>query len=199
MRHPRILAMTAAALVGAAMLLAPPASAASQTVAVDCGAGTVANFTVAPGDVIVFDLAATDCDSVLGPFQGNQGLFEGFIASSANLSGTGGSVISDLAGKTVTYTAGSRSGTDTFTIALPSNLSSLRRSWSNDEYFMTVPGGGAGPEPWIKETGRLPGATCPTGWNTSWAQWMNGATGGFICITEFYFSSSTGVWDYRKG
>ena len=59
-----------------------------------------------------------------------------------NLAGTGGSVTSDLTGRTVTRTAG---------------------------------------------------------WNTSWAQWMNGNTGGFICITEFYFSSALGVWDYRKG
>ena len=128
----------------------------------------------------------------------DQGQFAAFIDSSVNLAGTGGSVTSDLTGRTAPYTAGSRSGTDTFTVTYPTSTQTRIR-WFNDEYSMTVPGGGAGPEPWIKETGRLPGATCPTGWNTSWAQWMNGATGGFICITEFYFSSSTGVWDYRKG
>lgn len=110
-----------------------------------------------------------------------------------NLAGTGGSVTSDLTGRTATYTAGSRSGTGPFTVTLP-----IRTLWSNDEYSMTVPGGGAGPEPWIKETGRLPGTTCSTGWNTSWAQWMNGNTGGFTCVTTLTWDNSTHGWVYKR-
>ena len=71
----------------------------------------------------------------------DQGQFAAFIDSSVNLAGTGGSVTSDLTGRTVTHTAG---------------------------------------------------------WNTSWAQWMNGNTGGFTCVTTLTWVNSTNGWVYKR-
>lgn len=55
-----------------------------------------------------------------------------------------------------------------------------------------------GPAPWHQSIGRVHATdACPSGWHPSWAQWMNGRTGGFVCDREQYWNNSSSVWSYR--
>ena len=58
MRIARILALSAAALVGIGAFTAPPASAATS-VTIDCATQSSTSFTVSPGEEIVFTLNLT--------------------------------------------------------------------------------------------------------------------------------------------
>jgi hypothetical protein len=37
---------------------------------------------------------------------------------------------------------------------------------------------------WLQQSGRLEGDSCLDGWSSSWAEWPNGGTGGFVCSRE---------------
>ena len=55
------------------------------------------------------------------------------------------------------------------------------------------------PPVWYQSIGRS-GAEeqCPSGWNPSWAEWMNGGRGGFVCNREIYWNVNTNDWATRK-
>ena len=54
------------------------------------------------------------------------------------------------------------------------------------------------PPSWFQSTGRMNSAEpCEPGWNSSWAQWMNGGLGGFVCNREIYFDIWTNGWAVR--
>ncbi len=54
------------------------------------------------------------------------------------------------------------------------------------------------PAPWFQSIGRASAsASCPMGWNPSWAEWMNGHTGGFVCNREQFWNISLEDWNYR--
>lgn len=36
------------------------------------------------------------------------------------------------------------------------------------------------------------------GWSTSWAQWINGGTGGPVCTRELYFDQNAGEWEILR-
>lgn len=54
------------------------------------------------------------------------------------------------------------------------------------------------PPSWLQATGRINGQeSCEIGWNPSWAQWMNGGTGGFVCNREVYWDVHASNWSVR--
>lgn len=204
MRLRRALATAAAAaLMGAGFVMAPPASATVEAVAVDCNSGTTTEFTVSPGEALVFDVSDSSC---LGLFTilsvTDQSTFAALIATVADTSGTGGGAVADWAAKTVVYTAGSRPGTDSLILnaALFTGIAqrgAYRLPPLGVSYYMTVPSPGSAP--WLQAYGRQAGQTCATGWSPSWGQWMNDGTGGWTCVREQYWSHTAGTWLYRKG
>jgi hypothetical protein len=181
--------IASSALVGSMIALAPPAAAVEQSVAVNCGSGDVAEFSVSPGDTIVFSFADSSCSFFISGM--DQAAFQSYIDANADLTGTGGTAIGDHGAMIVTYTAGPRGGVDTFTVVPPT------RGWSINEYRMYGSGGGNPPAPWLQAVGRASGATCPAGWNPSWAQWPNNNTGGFVCVREQTWDTSLSGWVYK--
>ncbi|MDP4803825.1 MAG: hypothetical protein NWR45_02610 [Candidatus Nanopelagicales bacterium] len=70
----------------------------------------------------------------------------------------------------------------------------------------------SGPPPDVdQQVGRTAGQDCATAgnaelniggvasgsWGQSWAQWMNGATGGFVCNRTLYYNMAYGRWEVR--
>ena len=205
MRVARILALSAAALVSVGLLTAPPASAATS-VTVDCASGQVENLTVVPGETITFDLDTASCDALLAYLNVvDQDTFAGLLLSIVDTNGTGGTVVGNFAGRFVTYTAGPRSGTDSMVFPAAASGMSARLYRGNLDligasYYMTVPGGGAGPAPWFQGIGRgSKDATCPATYGPSWAEWMNNGTGGWVCVREYFYDTSLADWSYRHG
>lgn len=206
MRTIRMLALAVSTVLAAGLVVISPASAATSTIDVNCVAGDTDYLTVAPGDQITFTLDST-CKGLLeniATISSSQDLL-GVVSQLADLSGTGGSLDAIYAAVDpwlVTYTAGQRSGTDSLVLQglpLDAGLRHLAyRLPGGATYYMTVPGGGAAPAPWFQAVGRTPGAECPAGWSPSWGQWMNGGAGGFTCVREQYYDTSTGMWGYRK-
>ncbi len=49
------------------------------------------------------------------------------------------------------------------------------------DVFVMVTASDTPAEFWFQSIGRLAGAICDAGWNSSWEQWPNGGTGGFTC------------------
>ena len=207
MRITRILTLSAAALVGIGLLTAPPASAGTQSIAVDCESGDVDYLTVASGDQITFTLD-TVCEGILqdisaGGVTDNASLLL-WVSHLADLTGTGGTLSATYSNTDpwlVTYTAGPRSGTDSLVMSVAFRSAiQYRLPAAGASYYMTVPGGGAGPAPWPQAIGRSSkDATCPVTYSPSWAQWPNGGTGGWVCVREYYYSPTLGDWSYRKG
>lgn len=201
MRITRILALSAAALVSVGLLTAPPASAATS-VTIDCAAQTTENFTVTPGEEIVFTLN-TVCRTILGNAGVNADNFTAFVNSIVQ--NNTGATISPVWGDTptVTYTAGSAPGTDSLVLSTNVVIPNMReRGYRNgalvNAYYMTVPGA-AGPAPWFQGIGRSSkDATCPATYGPSWAEWMNNGTGGWVCVREYYYDNSLGDWSYRR-
>lgn len=200
----RILAASASALafVGAGLVAAPPSQAVT-TVTVDCATSTTENFTVTPGEQIIFDLNAACQTGLTASGATSTAALQALVNLMANLNGTGGSAVAAISGAswTVTYTAGPNSGTDTLDVSqagiTPRSLGTRALTTTND-YSMTVPGAG-GPPPWLQAYGRAAGATCDAGWNPSWAQWPNNNTGGFVCVRTITYNNATGGWDTRRG
>jgi len=82
--------------------------------------------------------------------------------------------------------------------------------------FVGVGGGGSssssssgpGPAPVVQEFGKPSSDTCDAaqpeglnwagvssgGWSESWAQWMNGGTGGFVCTRTLVYSNNLSHW-----
>lgn len=66
----------------------------------------------------------------------------------------------------------------------------------------------SGPAPVVQQFGRPASGTCADaapaglnwgglssgGWGESWAQWMNGGTGGSVCTRTLQYSGSRGAW-----
>lgn len=66
----------------------------------------------------------------------------------------------------------------------------------------------AGPTPIIQQFGKPATGTCDVGapemlniggaesggWSESWAEWMNGRTGGFVCTRTLVYSNALGRW-----
>jgi hypothetical protein len=46
------------------------------------------------------------------------------------------------------------------------------------------------PPDWMKQVGRVEGASCEPDWHPSWAQWPNGGTGGFTCVQVLTWSDA---------
>ena len=69
-------------------------------------------------------------------------------------------------------------------------------------------GSSLAPDPVLQQFGKPASGTCEDaapvtlnwggsgsgGWGESWAQWMNGGTGGFVCGRTLVYSSSRGAW-----
>lgn len=199
---------TAVALTASGAFTATTASAATQNLVVDCEGTSTIDFTLAEGDIVIFDVGSVICTGSLTVAMNlmggaNQTNFATLIASIANLSGTGGTAVADWAAKTVTYTAGPNPGTDSivmtnYAFVRAVSLSPRLGAPGVTTLNMTVPGsGGDGPAPQWEMYGRSASDTCPTGWGNSWAQWPNGNTGGFVCVREYYYNTGTGRWAYR--
>lgn len=199
MRITRILALSAAALVSVGLLTAPPASAVTS-VTIDCDEVAPVSFTVTPGEQIRFDVSV-GCLSALSI--GTEGQFVDFVERVAQIN-TGGSAVAawNTEPPSVLYTAGSTPGTDSIDLIkwLLRTRVGYRDVVALPAYYMTVPGGDAGPAPWFQAVGRTDkDATCPATYSPSWAQWPNGGTGGWVCVREYFYSPTLGDWSYRKG
>lgn len=191
--------LSIAALAGAALLTAgaivaiPQAQAATQTVAVDCATSSAADFTMSPGDEIVFELNAV-CKGIITGLGGvNLPTFQGLV-NKMYVNATGGSAVAAISGGgdySVTYTAGSNPGTDTLDVS----QTAMTRSVTSNDYSMTVPGG---VPTWLQAYARASGDTCETGWSPSWAEWPHGGTGGFVCVRSLVYNYSTGKFDARR-
>jgi hypothetical protein len=199
MRIARVLALSAAALVSIGLLTAPPASAATNVV-IDCAEATTREFSVTPGEQILFYVSPA-CLSVLSI--DNEADFIVFVNTVKQIN-TGGSATADWVSEppSVIYTAGATPGTDS--IDLERWLLRLRIGYRDlpalPAFYMTVPAGDAGPAPWFQAVGRPDQtATCPATYGPSWAKWMNAGTGGWVCVREYYYNSSLGDWSYRQG
>ena len=140
-------ATSGSALVGISLITAPPA-AAETSVTIDCDEVAPVSFTVTPGEHIRFDVSV-GCLSALSI--GTEGQFVDFVETVAQIN-TGGSAVAawNTEPPSVLYTAGSTPGTDSIDLI---TWLLKTRVWYRDvvalpAYYMTVPGGDAGPAPW---------------------------------------------------
>ena len=201
MRIQRVVALTAAIVSAASGLVfaAAPAQAAT-TVTVNCATSSAENFTVTPGEQIIFSLNNACQVALAAAGATNTSTLQTLVNYMARIN-TGGSAVASVSGGTwtVTYTAGSNPGTDTLDVSqaglTPRSLSTRSLTTSND-YSMTLPGDA--PPPWLQAYGRAAGATCDAGWSPSWAQWPNNHTGGFVCVRSLVYNTGTGDWDARR-
>lgn len=204
MRIARVLALSAAVGLSLGLVTAAPASAAT-TVTVDCTSGNTDNFNLNSGDALVFDFSSGACSSVITYLEGLYSVagLQGLVDYVANLSGTNGSAVANDAALTVTYTAGAKAGTDSIDMLTPlrsKSRSAYRALYGGAALFMTVQRGDAGPAPWPQAIGRATkDDVCPATYGPSWAQWPNNNTGGWVCVREYFYSGSTGLWGYRQG
>ncbi len=87
--------------------------------------------------------------------------------------------------------------------------------FSSQSLGLAVAGGGGSsstsntPKPLTQQFGKPSSGTCDAaqpagldwagvssgGWANSWAQWMNGGTGGFVCTRTLVYSTSQSKWD----
>lgn len=194
------IAAAAASLAALSLTGAPPASATTTNYTVNCTSANAQSFEVSAGDIIVFAFTAPDCATMFT----NAGItvvtFQTIVNGVANLTGTGGTAVADFATKTVTYTAGSGSGTDSLTMpTLTMSRLSGRALNARAAQFTMSTLREAGPASWIQQYARPASSTsCLPTYSGSWAQWPNGGSGGFVCTREQYYQRSSASWQYRS-
>jgi len=212
-------AASAALVVSGALLSAPAAHAATISVTdVNCSTGTNTGtaITASPGDTLDFTATLTDCDLIKVPTSmvdsasavtiAPSGSRTVSIAAGQYLVATGSTA--DFTSLQVTLSSSARSGT----IDVLSDLGATgETSWA-----ITITGGGSGgggsssstagsaPAPVIQQFGRPASGTCEEaapadlnvagvgsgGWGESWAQWVNGGTGGAVCTRTLSYVAS---------
>jgi hypothetical protein len=199
----RSIALTPLFALVLALVIPAPAQAAVTNFTADCTSSNAVTFEVNPGDQIIFNLGSSSCQTILVNASATSTLnLQNLVNSIAVLTGTGGTAVASYAvnASTVTYTAGPRNGTDSMAVAtLTRWLSPARKLMPRGtaDYRMTTLRSSPPPS-WAQAYGRSAGATCLQGWNPSWAEWPNSGTGGFVCLRENYYDSSSGTWGYRS-
>lgn len=183
----RILAVSSA-LLAAAAVLAPAAQARSTFVdaTLQQHANSVSISWInsdAPTAVYVDIFQATNCSGL-----------STFIEQGTGLTGsttiTAGSLV-EFIGPAFPLAPG------TYGFQVTSSISGTFRS---DCMVGTVayPAPDATPPSWLHSYGRAAASdTCLAGWSPSWAEWMNGGKGGYVCNREQYYDTSTGEWAFR--
>ena len=204
-------AIAALSIAGACVMAAAPAQAAAQTITTDCSTGDAIHIYARPGDTITIVMTSPDCTDIWNLGQVTTGALH--YESTPNpgdytpdYSYQSGEVEPDW------YVTNSASPTTTVTTLLATQGASPGVALSPGDQISVIEGsnfnaaviwegleapaaGGSTPPPWFQSHGRI-GAndTCEAGWSSSWAQWPNGGTGGFVCNRVVAYDSASGTW-----
>ena len=209
-------ALTASAL-GLSALVAAPAQAATQSFSVDCASGgSSQSVTAATGDTITLSVSAGTCEYV--------SVENDLIASSrSNVSITGGGTLTLGPSPSSTYLDWTGDGTAitqvviTLDISGPGQINFTSSGFTGQAFNISSGGGGGssssssasyGPSPVVQQFGKPATGTCDEaepeglnwsgvangGWGVSWAQWMNGGTGGAVCTRTLVYSTAQSKW-----
>lgn len=216
--------------VGALVLAAAPAQAATYTidvvVAANCSATSSFGLpgVLAPTDIIVMNTSGPGvggsgpCGITVKPVSGSltsSGWIDRTGGGSTALTGTGFTASLMTAGS-ISFEAGTVNAT------IFSRLSSdLAATPITTIATWSLAGGGftssspsssssssSGPAPVVQQFGTPASGTCNDaapatlnwggassgGWSESWAQWINGGTGGSVCSRTLQYSGSRGAW-----
>lgn len=200
-------ALASALLVPGLVLLAPPANA--QSLSIDCSdyaLGSTVSTSADPGETIAFTLV--NCSTGSSPF------LAPYTAGITTPQFTGVSITTSPQIVTdYSITAGTPDGTYTNVFRLYDGLAPTsfeiyisvtvpRASAPTDAATVSAPPGVQ------QQVGRSETATCdedgpvdlnwagvgPGGWSESWAGWMNGGAGGFVCTRTLVYSTSQAKW-----
>jgi len=192
-------------LPSSALMLAAPANAATISSTISCS-GSGGTVTVSPSTPIT---GAVNGDTVV------IGALSAIASASVSLSGVTGPTSISSAPQTYTITSSSPSYIVVTVVSDPSGLpySCVGKSVTISINGGTPSSGGSSsstsaPDPIVQQFGRPASGTCADaapaslnwggsssgGWGESWAQWMNGGTGGAVCTRTLLYSTSSGAW-----
>ena len=211
-------AVTGAALV-VVTLIAAPAQAVPQIFSVDCASGgATQSVTAATGDTITLNVSAGTCQyvsvekdiiasssavSISGggsPTASDQGVYWEWVGTSAitqvdiSLTITGTGQINFIAGGSPSFS----------TTGQAFNVSSGGGGGGSSSSSSA----GSAPASVTQQFGKPATGTCDEaqpeglnwsgvangGWGVSWAQWMNGGTGGAVCTRTLVYSTAQSKW-----
>lgn len=190
-----------------------PAQAVPQIFSVDCASGgSTQSVTAVTGDTITLTVSAGTCAYV--------SVEKSIIASSSAVSISGGGSPSAV-DRTVYWEwvgTGAITQVDitlSITGAGQINFNSGTPSYTGQTFNVSSGGDSSSngatssvPAPVFQQFGRPTSGTCDAvapeslnwsgvasgGWSESWAQWMNGGTGGAVCTRELVYSTARGGW-----
>lgn len=188
------------------VVLAPPASAAQQTLSIDCNTSpSTVRVTLTVGDTLL--TTQTNCTGF--GYGGGPGIWSYGPNGTENLLGVGSPNPASIAsGDKVLF----RSVLPSVPLAIPGT--EFTDGPASVRVIITVldgPGsseGSEGPAPVMQQFGRPASGTCDAaapdtlnwsnvpsgGWSESWAQWMNGGNGGDVCTRTLVYSTSQSRW-----
>jgi len=203
----------AASGLGLSALVAAPAQAATQSFSVDCASGgSTQSVTATTGDTITLSVSAGTCQYV--------SVEKDIIASSSAVSITGGGSPSAVDQGTYFQWTGSSAITGvsiTLTITGPGQINFTSSGFTGQAFNISSGGGGgssssttsgSAPATVVQQFGMPATGTCDEaqpeglnwsgvangGWGVSWAQWMNGGTGGAVCTRTLVYSTIQSKW-----
>lgn len=203
----RLLGIIAAgASLAALSLFAPPAYAVDHSTTVICtGASpgnqalTTSSFAVVPGDRVTVSV-------VSGANPGST-----FVPIAAGLSPSANVTIPPGGSFTWTVDAGFSGGSMRFNpsgCTPPAGGLTLTLTLGSSGGGGASSGAGSAPAPVVQEFGLPASGTCDAaasedlnwagvasgGWGVSWAQWMNGGTGGPVCTRTLFYDTTAASW-----
>ncbi len=205
-------AIAALSIAGACVMTASPAQAAAQTISTDCSTSDAIHIYARPGDTITIVMTSSDCDDIWNVGQVTAGALH--YESTPNPGDytpyyyyQSGEVEPDW------YVTNSASPTTTVTTLLATQGASPGVALSPGDQIFLIEGGvytrfapviwdgleapaatGSTPPPWFQSHARInANDTCEAGWSSSWAQWPNGGSGGFVCNRVVAYDSASGT------
>lgn len=215
----RLLGLVAtAALMGGSIALAVPAHAADVTAT--CDTPRTFNVTVALGGTYEIAVGTGCTGRAMWTWNmptTQSGVTATLLPATTNMSA---GVFTNVAPPNDSVRITNTSGSPTAVVV------SIFAGLSNNgqEYFITFSGSGGGgasggsssgagsaPAPVVQEFGTPASGTCDAaasedlnwagvtsgGWSTSWAEWMNGGTGGAVCTRTLFYDTQASAWSVR--
>ncbi len=201
--------IAALSIAGTCVMTATPAQAAAQTITTDCSTDDPIHIYARPGDTITIVMTSSDCGYIWNVGTGTSGALQYVDTSDRNAyepfdSYQSGQVEPDWyvnfsPGSTTVTTLLAAQGANPGVPLSPGDRIAefVGQSivWDGLEAPTPNSASTSTPPPWLQSHGRLSASdTCEAGWSSSWAQWPNGGTGGFVCNRVLAYNSLSGTW-----
>jgi hypothetical protein len=192
--------LTVIGLTATSLTFTSPASAAQQTLAVNCSSLFNAyEVTLSIGDTLL--ISQTSCDAFIGGASGGIITYGGVNGTDSTFGPGAGPIL--VPGDKVLFTATQ----PTFGL---NGILFLSASTIKATVDLVVPTDASdeGPPPLIQQFGKPNSGTCDSaqpkdlnwsgvasgGWGDSWAQWVNNGEGGAVCTRTLVYSTSQSKW-----